>query len=72
MDFVAPAVPTAAPVPRYSSWLNLLLCGASAQARLATMQARPIARETATLSRLREKRNSRVRGTSSALEVAIE
>jgi hypothetical protein len=36
------------------------------------MQARPIARETATLSRLREKRNSRVRGTSSALEVAIE
>jgi hypothetical protein len=33
---------------------------------------RHIARETATLRRLREKRNSRLRGTSSALEVAIE
>ena len=39
---------------------------------LATMQARHMARETATLRRLREKRNSRLRGTSSALEVAIE
>src|SRR4030095_10442879 len=39
---------------------------------LATMQARHMARETATLRRLREKRKSRVRGTSSALEVAIE
>jgi hypothetical protein len=36
------------------------------------MQARHLARETATLRRLREKRKSRVRGTSSALEVAIE
>jgi len=33
------------------------------QAGLATMQARHIARETATLRRLREKRKSRVRGT---------
>ena len=36
------------------------------------MEARHIARETATLSRLRKKRKSRVRGTSSAPEVAIE
>jgi hypothetical protein len=36
------------------------------------MQAKPIKRETATLSRLREKTSLRVRGTSSALEVAIE
>jgi len=39
---------------------------------LAAIHARHIALETATLSRLREKRNSRLRGTSSALEVAIE
>src|SRR5206468_13005558 len=44
----------------------------SSRRGLATMQARQIARETATLRRLREKRKSRVRGTSSALEVAIE
>ena len=31
-----------------------------------------IAREMATFSRLREKRNSRLRGTSSTLDVAIE
>ena len=44
----------------------------SSRRGLATMQARHIARETATFSRLREKRKSSVRGTSSALEVAME
>jgi hypothetical protein len=42
----------------------------SSRRGLATMQARHIARETATLRRLREKRKARVRGTPSALEVA--
>ena len=44
----------------------------SSRRGLATTKARHIARETATLRRLREKRNSRLRGTSSALDVAIE
>src|SRR2546425_2052302 len=39
---------------------------------LATTKARHIARQAATFRRLRENRNSRVRGTSSALDVAIE
>ena len=39
---------------------------------LATTIARHIARDTATLRRLREKRNWSERGTSSALDVAIE
>ena len=39
---------------------------------LATTNARHIAREIATFSRLRENRNSRLRGTSSTLDVAIE
>src|SRR5579862_2024727 len=39
---------------------------------LATTYARHFARDTATLSRLREKRKSRLRGRSSPLEVAIE
>jgi hypothetical protein len=39
---------------------------------LATTYARHFARDTATLRRLRESKNSRLRGTSAALEVAIE
>ncbi len=39
---------------------------------LATTMARHMARDTATFKRLRENRNSSVRGTSSALDVAIE
>ncbi len=39
---------------------------------LATTTARHIARDTATFRPFRENRNSSVRGTSSALEVAIE
>ena len=42
------------------------------QARRATRYARHFAREIATFSRLRENRKSRPRGTSSALELAIE
>src|SRR2546422_1578628 len=44
----------------------------SSSSGLATTIAKHIARDTATLSRLREKRNWSERGTSSALEVAIE
>src|SRR5262249_28359907 len=51
---------------------SIVLARDSSSRGLATMQARHIARETATLRRLREKRKSSVRGTSSALEVAIE
>ena len=44
----------------------------SSSSGLATTTARHIARDTATLRRLREKRNCSERGTSSALDVAIE
>ena len=44
----------------------------SSRRGLATSTATDCAREIATFSRLREKRNSRLRGRSSPLEVAIE
>jgi hypothetical protein len=46
--------------------------GAASNSGLAKMTARQRAREIATLSRLRLKRNSRLRGMSSAEDVAIE
>src|SRR6266545_4303490 len=44
----------------------------SSSCELATTYARHLARDTATFRRFRESRNSRLRGTSPALEVAIE
>ena len=52
-------------------WSIVRACDSSSRG-LATTKARHIAREIATLRRLRENRNSRLRGTSSTLDVAIE
>ena len=52
--------------------LTIVRARDSSNSGLATTNARHIARDTATFRRLRENRNSSVRGTSSALDVAIE
>ena len=69
---LVPAISTKRQSALISRICSIVRARDSSRRGLATMQARHIARETATLRRLREKRNSRLRGTSSALDVAIE